>query len=858
MAEVHGNPQNEFTVSGLLAIDKICRQFEAELKAGKGPQIEAFLGDTLEPQRSQLRAELETIQREHGQQSEQRVTLVQFIQNLVSSGVMTEDQVQTVLNDLSTDERPETADQFAKLLHRHGHLTSFQARALYQGKTRGLVLGNYVILDKLGRGGMGQVFKAQHCRMERVVALKMLPTSAMKHPEAVKRFHREAKAAAKLSHANIVRAYDADDAGGIHFLVMECVEGQDLASLVKEQGPLTVATAVDYIAQSAQGLQYAHQHGVVHRDIKPSNILVDAEGVIKVLDMGLARVDDATKSEDALTHTGQVMGTLDFMSPEQALDTRSADGRADIYSLGCTLYYLLTAQVPYGGDTMTKKILAHRQDPIPSLRAARSDVPEELEAVFQQMLAKEPDVRQASMAEVIRQLNQFAIADSGGPPPIPPKTAIIDDTLDMVSDEAAETSTTAPPDIGLKHTVVTPDEARADKPAAVSGEIKGLAHQAHAAVKRDGRPKVPPVPLAIGLAIAALACLVVILFGLVFKKNTSEDMLVSENSESASEARISVGQGKEKEANVSEAKSARADSPTRWLGYLVHEPVEFSEFSEYTNVVLVCAIHPKPEPVIEAAQASGLKVVLSFELAEGNLDIVTNRVIPLAQQYRINAVCCMDLHIDRMGPDELRQCGQMLKESLPHDVELWAQYVGVGRIAKSEPLDLRIPPAVDVVLVRAVSREESAKRRASYNRSLPVWKLRAEGRPLLLFWSNDSRNHVGLVPDCDPGMIRTYGEIVDEYELCGAVFDSYGRGGHGRTDKAHLSSVGIETNPALISEIKTVAKEWGIGTSERPKEEPTAEIAPFDAPGESSNRAKRGRRTGTRRDLQPRVDDSSS
>jgi len=369
------------------------------------------------------------------------VSLKQFVENLAQSGLFTAEELAAFQQGLPLDQRPQKAQDLARELHKAGRLTKYQAGLVYQGKTKGLVLGDYVIQDEIGAGGMGQVFKAWRRDMERTVALKILPAKAMGSPEAVERFRREVKAAARLEHPNIVTAYDAGEAEGVHFLVMQCVDGKDLAHVLAERGPLPVEEAVDCVVQAARGLEYAHEQGVVHRDIKTANLLRDQRGTVKILDMGLARIDQppdprGQTAPEALTESGQVMGTYDYMAPEQAQDTHGADHRADIYSLGCTLFRLLINERPYHGDTPVATLLAHCQAPIPSLCELREEVPPELDAVVQKMLAKDPADRQQSMGEVITEL-EACIRPAAPPVPEPPTPPPVEQPATSSSSDSA-------------------------------------------------------------------------------------------------------------------------------------------------------------------------------------------------------------------------------------------------------------------------------------------------------------------------------------------------------------------------------------------------------------------------------------
>jgi len=268
----------------------------------------------------------------------------------------------------------------------------------------------YRVLEQVGTGGMGDVYKAEHRMMQRCVALKVIKPQFVKHPAAVHRFRREVQVAAGLNHPNIVTAYDAEQVGDVHLLVMEYVEGTNLGAAVEDGGPLSVPEACEYVRQAALGLQHAFERGMVHRDIKPQNLMVTPQGQVKILDFGLAHLAAQHASAGSLTQHGTVMGTPDYVAPEQARDAASADIRSDIYSLGCTLYFLLTGQTPFPAGSAVEKAVAHvEQQPEPVDRF-RNDVPVELAAVLARMIAKDPQDRSQTPAQVAEALQPFTAA----------------------------------------------------------------------------------------------------------------------------------------------------------------------------------------------------------------------------------------------------------------------------------------------------------------------------------------------------------------------------------------------------------------------------------------------------------------
>jgi eukaryotic-like serine/threonine-protein kinase len=302
--------------------------------------------------------------------------------------------------------------RLAKALVKRGWLTAWQARRVWRGLASSLTVGPYQLLGRLGRGAGGEVYKARHARMGRLAALKLLGADA---PGGVGRFLREAQALARLDHPNVVRAYDAGEVRGTYFLAMEYVEGSDLQRLVEREGPLGFARAAEYARQAALGLQHAHERGVVHRDVKPSNLLLSARGVVKVLDLGLARLRGRADGEP-LTAAGQGMGTVDYIAPEQLRDARSADARADLYSLGCTLYFLLTGRPPFAGESAVEKLLGHLHGEPEPLESLRPDVPPALAAVVRRLMAKDPADRFQTPAQLAAALGECLSPGTAWPP----------------------------------------------------------------------------------------------------------------------------------------------------------------------------------------------------------------------------------------------------------------------------------------------------------------------------------------------------------------------------------------------------------------------------------------------------------
>jgi phosphate ABC transporter phosphate-binding protein len=353
-------------------------------------------------------------------------TAEQFLELVAQSGLLSREVLQQY-SQRRTPNDPEAHRGLATLLVKDRLLTPFQATQLLAGKHRGYFLADkYKILGLIGTGGTGHVFLCEHLVLQRLVAVKMLQNRAaeMTHggqAAALERFVREARAVAALDHPNIVRVYDMERSGAIPFMVMEYVDGTSLHQIVAHSGTLSIQRAAHYTSQAAIGLQHAHEHGLIHRDIKPGNLLLDRSGLVKILDLGLARFLRDTGRNDNLTgrynDDNSVVGTVDYMSPEQAVNSPHIDIRSDIYSLGATFYYLLAGRAPFEDETITQKLVSHQlREPV-AIESLRSDMPRALAAVLRKMMAKKQDERYQTPAEVAEALTPWTRTRTVLPPP---------------------------------------------------------------------------------------------------------------------------------------------------------------------------------------------------------------------------------------------------------------------------------------------------------------------------------------------------------------------------------------------------------------------------------------------------------
>ncbi len=361
-----------------------------------------------------------------------------FLDFVEKSNLVDKDQLTQTLDALKQSDPSawEDGERLAERLIEAKLLTRWQCDSLLKGKYKRFFLGQYKLQGHIGTGGMSSVYLAEHTMMHCLRAIKVLPSGRVDDSSYLARFKQEAVAAGQLNHPNIVQTFDIGEENGTHYIVMEYVEGRDLQNIVKESGPAEFDTAANYLRQAAEGLGYAHHKGLIHRDIKPANLLVDNRGVVKLLDLGLARFVDQKMPSLTIAHDENVLGTADYLAPEQAVDSHGVDSRADIYSLGCTFYYLLTGHPPFPTGTLPQRIYMHQNKAPASIYEDRPDAPQALVELCLRMMAKTPEARCQTGEEVANALAAWLAArntgsaggggggtngDSRGRRPLPPR-----------------------------------------------------------------------------------------------------------------------------------------------------------------------------------------------------------------------------------------------------------------------------------------------------------------------------------------------------------------------------------------------------------------------------------------------------
>lgn len=364
-----------------------------------------------------------------------------YVNVLRKSQLVDEKRLNAAIESVQSSGAEDGTSALAEELEQTALITPWQNEKLLQGKHRGFFLGKYKLLGYIGAGGMSTVYLAEHTRLKRRVAIKILPAKRVDDASYLERFLLEARAIASLDHPNIVRAYDVNNEGNLYYLSMEYVEGEDLERRVRNSGVLAPTKAADFIRQAADGLAHAHKRGMIHRDIKPGNLLLDEEDTVRILDMGLARLTTLDRSL-TIEHNERVLGTTDYLAPEQALNSHTIDHRADLYSLGCSLYFLLVGSPPFPSGTIAQRLIKHQVEEPKAITTFRSDVPKGLLAICKKLMAKKPEQRYQTAEEASADLLNFlkqqgvevrrgriAAVRTGSPDP----EARHSDTLDLLS-----------------------------------------------------------------------------------------------------------------------------------------------------------------------------------------------------------------------------------------------------------------------------------------------------------------------------------------------------------------------------------------------------------------------------------------
>ncbi len=417
------------------------------------------------------------------------LTIDEFLKTILRSGLLSRDQLKAALANIPSGVKDGGANAVSELLIKTGKLSRFQAHKLLQGQHRGLVLGNYQILAPLGKGGMGAVYMARDGRNGRLVALKVLSSRRAQEERTRSRFLREMELSQRVSHPHVAVTYDVGALQDVHYIAMEFIPGKSLYRVVADGGPMPAARAARLLAEVAAGLGHAHEKGLIHRDLKPSNVMVTPNDHAKVLDLGLALVAGEKADVEVVGGQGYIVGTMDYISPEQSLDPTKVDCRSDLYSLGCTLYYALSGQPPFPGGTSQEKRQRHRSEEPTPLWQMRTGLPTGFVDFVHRLMAKDPDQRPATARAVQEELLAWGTEDTALP-------------LDRPNDTNYRIAVAALEDASNDGFVL--EEVPEATPAPVSGssEQSAFAFGAAAVVEREGRP--PRKPLPMGLLIALI------------------------------------------------------------------------------------------------------------------------------------------------------------------------------------------------------------------------------------------------------------------------------------------------------------------------------------------------------------------